>query len=117
MNLFSVPVGRVMTEKKSERLFRTRRLTPEEIARDREIRSKVEKEFPPLKKAPFADPGGLSEALKSAAQCSGKSINQLAREAGVSPIVVSRFLSGERDIRLATADKLARALGIALAAR
>jgi plasmid maintenance system antidote protein VapI len=36
----------------------------------------------------------------------------LQPEAGISPIVVSRFLSGERDIRLATADRLAKALGI-----
>jgi len=39
---------------------------------------------------------------------------QIAQDAGVSQIVVSRFLSGERDIRLATADKLAEALGLKL---
>ena len=36
--------------------------------------------------------------------------------AGVSQIVVSRFLSGERDIRMATADKLAEVLGLKVAA-
>jgi len=36
---------------------------------------------------------------------SHKTSYQLAKEAGVSPIMVSRFLSGKRDIRLATADR------------
>ena len=40
---------------------------------------------------------------------------QIAQDAGVSQIVLSRFLSGERDIRMATADKLAEALGLKLA--
>jgi plasmid maintenance system antidote protein VapI len=40
---------------------------------------------------------------------------QIAQAAGVSQIVISRFISGERDIRMATADKLAEALGLTLA--
>ena len=35
--------------------------------------------------------------------------------AGVSAPVVSRFLAGDRDIRLGTADQIAGALGLALA--
>ena len=34
-----------MAAKKFERVMRTRRLTPEEVARDQEIRRKVEEEF------------------------------------------------------------------------
>ncbi len=37
-----------------------------------------------------------------------------ARLAGVDPGVVSRFLTGERDIRLGTADRLASAMGLRL---
>ena len=37
---------------------------------------------------------------------------QIAKRARVSQIIISRFLSGERDIRMATADKLANALGL-----
>jgi plasmid maintenance system antidote protein VapI len=33
----------------------------------------------------------------------------------VSQIVVSRFLSGQRDIRMETADRLAEVLGLKLA--
>jgi plasmid maintenance system antidote protein VapI len=47
---------------------------------------------------------------------SRKTSYPLAREAGLSPILVSRFLSGKRDIRLAMADRLAHVLGLKLIA-
>lgn len=37
-----------------------------------------------------------------------------ARLAGVDPGVVSRFMTGQRDIRMETADRLAAALGLRL---
>lgn len=100
--------------KKIERLFRDRRLSAEEIARDEEVRRTVQAEFPPAPSSGSAS-GRLSQALKDAIRGSDKSIYQIAHDAGVSQIVVSRFLSGERDIRMATADKLAEALGLKLA--
>lgn len=106
-----------MSQKKLERLIRTRRLTPEEVARDREIRRKVEAEFPPPPASVRVGAQALSEALRKAIRESGKSVYQIAKEADVSPIVISRFLSGERDIRLATADKMAEALGLALSTK
>ncbi len=100
--------------RKIERVFRKGRLTADEIARDEEIRRKVQAEFPPA--APRGGVSGrLSEALRDALRASDKSMYQIAQDAGVSQIVVSRFLSGERDIRMATADKLADALGLTLA--
>ena len=106
-----------MTAKKFERVTRTRKLTPEEAARDREIRLKVEEEFPPAGASIGVGPHCLSDALKQAIRQCGKSVYQIAKEADVSPIVISRFLSGERDIRLATADKVAEALGFTLPTR
>jgi DNA-binding phage protein len=100
--------------KKIERVFRTSRLTAEEIARDEEIRRKVQAEFPPVASTGKAT-GRLSQALRDALRTSDKSMYQIARDAGVSQIVVSRFISGERDIRMATADRLAEALGLKLA--
>ncbi len=100
--------------KKIERVFRERRLSPEEVARDEDVRRKVQAEFPPAAPSGSAS-GRLSQALKDALRASDKSIYQIAQEAGVSQIVVSRFLFGERDIRMATADKLAEALGLKLA--
>ena len=106
-----------MAQRGFDRIFRTRKLTPEEVARDREIRRKVEEEFPPAEPRVRAGPQALSEALRRAIRESDKSAYQIAQEAGVSQIVVSRFLSGERDIRMATADRLAEVLGITLEAR
>ena len=99
--------------KKIERMFRTGRLSAEEIARDEEVRCKVRDEFPPAAMSGSAS-GRLSQALRDALRVSGKSMDQIAQDAGVSQVVVSRFLSGELDIRMATADRLAEALGLTL---
>ena len=100
-----------MERKKLERITRDRHLTDEELASDELIRSQVRNEFPPADAA-TPEAGGISDALRHAIQTSPKSVYQICKEAGISQIVVSRFLSDERDIRLATADRLAKALGI-----
>ncbi len=100
--------------KKFERVFRDRKLTPAEAARDQEIRRKVQDEFPPAR-ASVAVPNSLSDALRQAVRASDKSMYEIAKDAGVSQIVLSRFVSGERDIRMATADKLAGVLSLKLA--
>jgi len=89
-------------------------LTPEEVTRDKEVRRRVEEEFPPAPPSHHAAPGTLSEDLREAIRRSGKSVYQIAKAANVSQIVVSRFLSGERDIRMETADRLAEALDLKL---
>jgi hypothetical protein len=100
-----------MKRKNFKRIVRDRHLTAEEAAKDEAVRRKVMQEFPPAQPAqPQA--GAISDALRAAIQTSEKSVYQICKEAGISQIVVSRFLSGERDIRLATADRLAKALGI-----
>lgn len=53
-------------------------------------------------------PQGLREAIRN----SGKTSYQLMAETGVSHGVILRFLKGERDIRMETADKLAVAVGL-----
>jgi hypothetical protein len=103
-----------MVKKVWKRVFRTRKLTPEEVARDRKLRELIEAEFPPLRRPAISR--SLSTALKKAMKCSTKTSYQIAKEAGVSQIMVSRFLSGKRDIRLATADRLAQVLGLKLVA-
>ncbi len=104
-----------MERKTFKRITRDRRLTPEEIAADAEVRRKAMQEFPPaLPGAP--ENGAISEALRAAIAASPKSVYQICKEAGISQIVVSRFLSGERDIRLATADRLAKAVGVGIRA-
>ena len=99
------------------REYRTRSLTKEEVARDEEIRLQVQAEFPRAMAVARPAHGPLTEALKKAIRDSGQTEEQIAKQAGVPPIVISRFLSGERDIRMATADKLAAALHLRLTNR
>jgi hypothetical protein len=101
---------------KPERIYRDRKLTAEEADRDAEIRRKVMEEFPPLAtvKPPRLD--SLSEELREAIRADHRTVPQIADAAGISDALLARFLSGERDIRMATADKLADALGLKLSA-
>jgi len=101
-----------MAKKELRRVRRARHQSSAEVASDEAIRRKVRAEFPPVGPEPLGN--SLSVALKQAIRASTMSEYQIAKRAGISQIIVSRFLSGERDIRLATADKLAQALGMKL---
>ena len=52
--------------------------------------------------------------LKVVIQASGKSYNQLETEIGVGKGVISRFVKGQRDIGLETAEKIAQHFGLHL---
>jgi len=56
----------------------------------------------------------LDEQLREAIENSGKSINSIAIAADVPQPVLQRFASGERDIRLETANKIADYFGMRL---
>ena len=56
----------------------------------------------------------LGDQLRAAFAESGLSRFELARQAGVSYAIAHRFIGGDRDIRLATASKLAKVLGLEL---
>lgn len=56
----------------------------------------------------------LSDELRTAIEESGRSIYGLAVESGVSRGIINRFLHNERDIRLASAERIAAVLGLAL---
>ena len=59
----------------------------------------------------------LSESLREAIRSSSMSVYRLAKEAGVAPAVITRFLKGERDLRLATVEKIAEVLQLELVQR
>jgi len=56
---------------------------------------------------------GISEQLKDALRAHGTAY-RAGKESGVEITAVQRFLNGERDLRLASADKLCKALGLEL---
>ena len=55
----------------------------------------------------------FAEQIRAAAKRHGTPY-ALARDSGVNSAVVGRFLKGERDVTLTTAEKLCRALGLEL---
>jgi transcriptional regulator with XRE-family HTH domain len=57
----------------------------------------------------------IRRQLRDAIADSGRSLNQLSRDAGVSDSQLSRFMRGERTLTLETAAALCRALGLHLA--
>jgi transcriptional regulator with XRE-family HTH domain len=64
--------------------------------------------------APRENKHTLSRQLRDVIESRGLTAYALGKEADVDATVVGRFLSGERDLRLATADRLATALGLRL---
>lgn len=68
----------------------------------------------PKPPAPRPSKHTLSYQLREVIEARGITAYALGQDAGVDPTVIGRFLAGERDLRLATADKLAQALGLRL---
>jgi DNA-binding phage protein len=105
-------------DKKIERVFRDRQLTPAEISSDAEVRESVAREFPAkssgIEQQQTNSHLSLTALLKAAIRESRKSIDQIASEAQVSSELLAAFLAGQRDIRMATADKLATSLGLSV---
>lgn len=100
---------------KIERVYRDRKLTDEEAAKYTELRRRIEEEFPPLEPRPRIVDGPFSQTLRRAILESGRSVEEIGREAGLPPALIERYLSGEQDLRMETADRLAQTLGLHLA--
>ena len=62
-------------------------------------------------------PRGIDETLREAIRRSGRTHYELAQAAGITPAQLDRFVTGERDLRLATAALVAEALGLELRRR
>jgi len=56
---------------------------------------------------------GISEQLRAAIR-SAESLYEIEQATGINHAVLGRFLSGERDIRLATAERLCQHFGLTL---
>ena len=58
-----------------------------------------------------------SDLLKAAIELDGRSLNRIAREAGVNVSLLSRFTAGRRGISATTLDRLAAVLDLELRPR
>ena len=56
----------------------------------------------------------MADALRRAVRDSGLTVNAVAAAAGVAQPVLFRFMTGERDLTLRTAQKLADHFGLEL---
>lgn len=59
----------------------------------------------------------MAAQLKKAIQDSGKSVNAIAVESGIPQPVLHRFVKGDRDLTLTTAEKLLRYFNFELCKR
>ena len=60
------------------------------------------------------DSQNLDEILRQAAKADERSQAQIARESGLTPAQLSRFLAGKRGLMLSAAGRLAQVVGLTL---
>jgi hypothetical protein len=56
----------------------------------------------------------MPDVIREAIRRDGRSLYRLEIDSGVAAAVLSRFMRGERDLNLRTADRLCKALGLEL---
>ncbi len=56
----------------------------------------------------------FADLIRATTEARSLTAYALARDSGVNSAVVGRFLKGQRDVTLATAERLCRALGLEL---
>jgi hypothetical protein len=94
----------------------TRELTPQEQERLKRQRELIAKELPDLiqrdqmRKEAQEEPT-LSGELRRAVHLSKLPLTTIASHAGITPILLDEFLTGERTLRSDVLDRLAAALG------
>ncbi len=110
-----------------KRITRNRRLTPEEIEKDRKVRELIEQEKPEINamirrrmaeirqaKAASAGAPTLGQRIRAAREARGLSQASLAAAANISQGYLSQLEQDEREPALSIAARLARALGLSM---
>jgi transcriptional regulator with XRE-family HTH domain len=97
----------------------TRALTPEERERLGRYREQIASELPDLAardrmRQEAREEATLSGELRRAIHASPLPLSVLAERAGISPLALDEFLTGERTRRSDVLDRLAAALGYVL---
>src|SRR5437870_7950933 len=94
----------------------TRELTPEELERLKRHRELIAKELPDLAlrdqmRKDAHDEPTLSGELRRAVHAQQRPLAAIAAQAGITPVLLDEFLTGERTLRSDVMDRLAAALG------
>lgn len=94
----------------------TRDLTPEQLDRLRRQREQIAAELPELAardrmRNEASREMTLSGELRRAVHASSLSLSTIAEQAGLTPLTLDEFLTGERTLRSDVLDRLARVLG------
>jgi ribosome-binding protein aMBF1 (putative translation factor) len=110
-----------------KRITRTRRLTYEEIEKDRQVREQIEYEKPEINaairrrmaeirqgKAAGQGEKTLGQSIRAAREAAGVSQVDLATAANISQGYLSQLEQDEREPTLPIAARIARALGVSL---
>jgi len=103
-----------MTERQIRRI--TRELTAAERARVQQLREQIAAELPDMiardhLRREARQEATLSGDLRRAVHASPMSLTAIARQAGIDPIALDEFLTGERTLRSDVLDRLAGILG------
>lgn len=98
----------------------TRQLNGAERTRLRQLREQIAAELPDMTardqlRKEAREEGTLSGELRRAIHASPLSLLAIATKAGIPPILLDEFLTGERTLRSDTMDRLAGILGYDLA--
>ena len=93
----------------------TRELTPAEQERLRRCREQIGGELPEMAnrdqmRKEARDEATLSGQLRRAVHDSEKSLSAVADQAGITPLMLDEFLTGERTLRSDVIDRLANVL-------
>ena len=65
----------------------------------------------------MAKKSGLTAALKAAIKADDRTLYKIAQEAGINLSMLLRFVEGDRDLQLSTAEKVCEVLGLELVKR
>lgn len=101
-------VTRVLTRQPRAKLRRNRRRIADELP-DLVARDRMRKEA--------SDEPTLSGELRRAIHASPLSLADIAAQAGIPPLALDEFLTGERTLRSDVLDRLTRSLGLVLSHR
>ena len=106
-----------MNERQAKRIHRE--LTPSETERLKQYRQQIAQELPDLQahdqmRKDARDETTLSGELRRAIHTSALSLGEIAAGAGITPVVLDDFLTGERTLRSDVIDRLAGVLGCEL---